>query len=113
MTARTWAAWSLALLLSAVGLVAQMPDARQMSGIPMPSGDVPAGSVSVRLVRGSLADNIAGHPVELRSGEKVQTLKTDSNGRAVFSGIVPGLPNPGRGRRRWRAARVADVCAPA
>ena len=41
---------------------AQMPDARQMSGIPMPTSDVPAGSVSVRLVRGELTNNIVGHP---------------------------------------------------
>ena len=30
----------------------QMPDPRQMAGIPRPVDDLPAGSVSVRLIRG-------------------------------------------------------------
>ncbi len=67
-----------------------MPDARQMSGIPMPSPDVPAGSVSVRLVRGDLSNNIVGHDVELHAGGRVLTVKTDGSGRALFSGIADG-----------------------
>jgi hypothetical protein len=69
---------------------AQMPDARQMSGIPMPTSDVPAGSVSVRLVRGELTNNIVGHPVELHAGARTETAKTDQDGRAVFAGLQPG-----------------------
>ena len=69
---------------------AQMPDARQMSGIPMPTSDVPAGSVSVRLVRGELTNNIAGHPVELHAGARTDRATTDQDGRAVFSGVPPG-----------------------
>jgi hypothetical protein len=82
------------LLCTAAGLAApaaaQMPDARQMSGIPMPTSDVPAGSVSVRLVRGELTNNIVGHRVELHGGAGDQTAVTDENGRAVFSGLAPG-----------------------
>lgn len=69
---------------------AQMPDARQMSGIPMPTSDVPPGSVSVRLVRGELTNNIAGHPVELHAGARTDRATTDQDGRAVFSGVPPG-----------------------
>jgi hypothetical protein len=69
----------------------QMPDPRQMAGIPRPVTDLPAGHVSVRLIRGQLANNIAGHPVEMHAGGKpVNTVKTDENGRAEFSGIAPG-----------------------
>ena len=68
----------------------QMPDARQMSGIPMPTPDVPAGSLSVRLVRGELTNNIAGHRVELHAGARTEAATTDENGRAVFSGLQPG-----------------------
>ena len=68
----------------------QMPDARQMSGIPMPTPDVPAGSVSVRLVRGELTNNIVGHRVELHAGARNEAATTDENGRAVFSGLQPG-----------------------
>jgi hypothetical protein len=68
----------------------QMPDPKQMSGIPRPVTDLPDGAVSVRLIRGSLANNIANHPVELHAGSKVFTQKTDENGRAQFSGLTAG-----------------------
>ena len=69
----------------------QMPDPRQMSGIPRPVTDLPTGHVSVRLIRGQLSNNIQGHPVELHAGEKVlNTVKTDENGRAEFSGVAVG-----------------------
>jgi len=83
--------WCALVLLAPIVAAAQMPDARQMSGIPMPSGDVPPGSVSVRLVRGDLSNNIVGHAVELHIGASVQTMKTDDNGRAIFSGVAPGV----------------------
>jgi hypothetical protein len=67
-----------------------MPDPKQMSGIPRPVDDLPSGSISVRLVRGSLSNNIAGHPVDLHVGAKVQTVKTDENGRAQFDKVPSG-----------------------
>jgi hypothetical protein len=91
MKTLTRIAWCALVLLAPIVAAAQMPDARQMSGIPMPSGDVPAGSVSVRLVRGDLSNNIVGHSVELHAGASVQTMKTDDNGRSVFSGIAAGV----------------------
>ena len=69
-----------------------MPDPKEMSGIPRPVDDLPAGAVSVRLIRGSLSNNITGHPVELRVGPKVITVKTDENGRAEFKDLPPGTP---------------------
>jgi hypothetical protein len=68
----------------------QMPDPKQMSGIPRPVTDLPAGHISVRLIRGQLSNNIQGHPVEMHAGGKVLTVKTDENGRAEFSGVAPG-----------------------
>src|ERR1700704_2838049 len=68
----------------------QMPDPKQMAGIPRPVTDLPEGHVSVRLIRGQLSNNIPGHPVEMHAGSKVITVKTDENGRAEFSGVAPG-----------------------
>jgi hypothetical protein len=68
----------------------EMPDPKQMSGIPRPVTDLPDSAVSVRLIRGSLSNNITNHPVELHVGSKVQTAKTDDSGRAQFSGLTPG-----------------------
>lgn len=82
-------AFLLALLGVAVAAEAQMPDLGAMSGTPLPAGDLPNGTVSVRLVRGDLTNNVAGHPVELH-GALAQTVKTDDSGRAVFSNVPPG-----------------------
>lgn len=68
----------------------QMPDPKQMSGIPRPVTDLPTGHVSVRLIRGQLSNNIPAHPVEMHAGGKVLTVKTDENGRAQFSGVAAG-----------------------
>jgi hypothetical protein len=68
----------------------QMPDAKEMSGIPRPVDDLPAGSISVRLIRGSLSNNIPNHPVQLRVGDRVLTVRTDDAGRAQFDRIEAG-----------------------
>src|SRR5262245_57293490 len=70
----------------------QMPDPKEMSGIPRPVTDLPNGSVSVRLIRGQLSNNLTNHPVELHAGSKVTTVKTDENGRAQFDALARGTP---------------------
>lgn len=81
----------VALVLGVSGLAQiQMPDAREMSGIPRPVDDLAAGTVSVRLIRGDLSNNITGHPVELRVGDAVRTANTDSSGRAEFRNLPAG-----------------------
>ncbi len=67
-----------------------MPDPKQMSGIPRPVDDLPNGAISVRLIRGSLSNNLTGHPVDLHVGSKVITVKTDENGRAEFKDFLTG-----------------------
>jgi hypothetical protein len=67
-----------------------MPDAKEMSGIARPVDDLPNGAISVRLIRGSLSNNLPGRPVELHVGPKVITVKTDENGRAEFKDFITG-----------------------
>jgi len=67
-----------------------MPDPKQMSGIPRPVDDLPKGAISVRLIRGELSNNIAGHPVDLHIGADVKTVKTDESGRAQFNAVPAG-----------------------
>src|SRR6185436_8633232 len=71
-------------------LRAQMPDPRQMAGIPRPVTDLPDGAVSVRLIRGQLSNNIPDFPVELHVGSEVRTARTDEAGRAEFTGLPAG-----------------------
>ena len=93
--------WTSLVLSGAaqVPLGAQMPDPRQMSGVPLPTADVPAGTVTVRVVRGSLSNLIVDQPVEL-SGDVSATAQTNDAGRAEFTGLKPGA--------RLRAATTVD-----
>lgn len=68
-----------------------MPDAKQMSGVPLPTGDVAVGTVTVRVVRGSMANPLQGETVELLGGTSPVTIKTNDAGRAEFTGLAPGL----------------------
>ena len=68
----------------------QMPDPKQMSGIPRPVTDLPDKSISVRVIRGELSNNIPNQPVQLRVGDKVLTAKTDEAGRAQFDNVTAG-----------------------
>ena len=72
-----------------VGAQFQMPDPKEMSGIPRPVTDLPDRTVSVRVIRGDLSKNIANQEVELTVDGKPRTTKTDENGRAEF-GNLPG-----------------------
>ena len=82
-------AWALvALVCSAVA----QPDPRAMSGIPLPVSDLSVGTVSVRVIRGQLSNNIPDQPVELHQGDNVLTAFTDESGRAQFEGLSSGSP---------------------
>jgi len=81
----------LMLVLVAAVASAQMPDPRQMSGMPLPVGDVPVGTVTVRVIRGQLTNPLVGETVELSGpGTAAKTAKTDQSGRAQFNGLAPG-----------------------
>ncbi len=69
---------------------AQMPDPKQMSGIPLPAGDLAPGTVTVRVARGAMTKAIADQAVELSGGPSLLTAKTDGSGRAQFTGLRPG-----------------------
>ena len=77
------------LLCLAASALAQ-PDPRQMSGIPRPDPNLSDGSITVRVIRGSFANNVAGQVVELRAGDRVSTADTDGEGRATFLTLNPG-----------------------
>ena len=87
----------VAVLLVAAGASAQpfagggmqMPDPRQMSGVPLPMGDLPVGTVTVRVARGAVTNPLTGVTVEL-TGAGTKTAPTDAQGRATFTGLPPG-----------------------
>lgn len=67
-----------------------MPDARQMSGVPLPVSELAPGTVTVRVVRGTMTNVIANQDVELTGGPSVMKAKTSEVGRAEFNGLAPG-----------------------
>ena len=69
----------------------EMPDPKEMSGIPLPSRDLADGTISVRLILGVLANNIIDHSIDLRINEEIRTAKTNENGRAQFTEVTPGM----------------------
>lgn len=77
-------------LAGVVGMAAAQPDPRQMSGIPLPDAALPDGTISVRVIRGRLANNVPDQVVELAQGDQVATASTDAEGRAVFLTLNPG-----------------------
>lgn len=91
ITLVTRTVWILALLaLSAVTALAQMPDARQMSGIPRPDPQLATGTVTVRVARGSFANPVDSLTVELSANGTSKQATTNGEGRAEFTGIAPG-----------------------
>jgi hypothetical protein len=86
----TWAMVLLAIAWTAPFPAGAQPDPRQMSGIPLPDPQLPAGTITVRVVRGTLSNNVPDQPVELREGDNVATAVTDAEGRAEFLTLNPG-----------------------
>jgi hypothetical protein len=69
---------------------AQMPDPKQMSGKPLPVGDLTPGTVTARVFRGQLSNPLPGQTVELTGAGAPVTSKTDAAGRATFTSLTPG-----------------------
>lgn len=113
-----------------VTAVAQ-PDPRQMSGLPLPDPQLPDGTITVRVIRGQLTNNVLNHPVELHQGDSVVTSDTNAEGRATFLTLAAGqvyavteldgeriesqrFPIPGRGGIRVMLVGAAgDASIPA
>jgi hypothetical protein len=77
-----------------------MPNLREMSGTPLPDPTMPAGTVSVRVVRGAISNNVPKQPVEFIIDGASRTVETDESGRAQVTGLKPGA--------KVRAVAVVD-----
>ncbi len=80
------------LLLVAATAAAQQPmiDPLQASGLPLPDPQQPAGTITVRVLRGDFAHPQVGHEVTLQGPDGPRTAKTDETAHAVFSGLQAG-----------------------
>ena len=87
---RLLTAFVFALVFQATLGGQQMPDPSQMAGRPLPAPELAAGTVSVRLVREQMGNNISDHDVTLRADDRTLTARTDAQGRAAFPSIAAG-----------------------
>jgi hypothetical protein len=80
------------VLTASLGVSAQvnMPNPAQISGVPLPATDLPAGSVSVRVIRGGFDKNVPDQPVVFTIDGVAKTVKTDAQGRAQVDKIKTG-----------------------
>ena len=69
-----------------------VPEAGQMSGLPLQVGDLAPGIVAVRVIRRNFSENVGNQTVELRVGATGRTVKavTSSDGRAQFEPLAVG-----------------------
>jgi hypothetical protein len=67
-----------------------MPDPSAIAGTPLPAPELPNSTVSVRVVRERMGNNVAGQEVTLLVGGARRTARTDQQGRAQFEGLPPG-----------------------
>jgi hypothetical protein len=67
-----------------------MPDPSAIAGTPLPAPELPDRTVTVRVVRERMGNNVAGQPVTLKVGNETRNATTDNQGRAQFDGLAAG-----------------------
>lgn len=87
-----WVLGAVAYLLFAIAAFAQiaMPDPSLIHGRAIPAADLPTGTVTVRVVREAIGNNVVGQDVRVTAGEATRTAKTDAQGRAEFGDLPQG-----------------------
>lgn len=65
-----------------------MPDPSLIHGKAIPAPDLPNGTVTVRVVREAIGNNIVGQDVRLTVGGAARAAKTDDQGRAEFANLT-------------------------
>jgi hypothetical protein len=68
-----------------------MPDPSLINGKAIPAGELPAGTVTVRVVKESIGNNLPGQTVTVTIAGKTLTAKTDDQGRAEFKDLPQGV----------------------
>ena len=80
------------LCASAASAQVNMPDPSAIAGTPLPAPELPDRTVTVRVVRERMGNNVAGQTVTLKIGTATRTGTTDEQGRAQFEGLAAGTP---------------------
>jgi hypothetical protein len=90
----------IGVALSASINAQQMPDPSQINGKAIPAPELPVATVTVRVVRESIGNNVPQQIVKVTQGSVSRTATTDDEGRAEFKDLPPGSS--------WRAETTVD-----
>ena len=89
--------WVLSLGIGVVGVglahvsaQVAMPEPSLIHGRAIPASELPNGTVTVRVVREAIGNNIAGQDVRVSAGGVTRTAGTDEQGRAEFVDLPVG-----------------------
>jgi hypothetical protein len=90
----------LVLALTVPAAAQQMPDPSLIHGKALPAPELPDGTITVRVVRESIGNDIPDQPVSLTATGRTRTANTDAQGRAQFTNLPVG--------QEGRAAATVD-----
>src|SRR4051812_15132489 len=89
-----WFAWFAgALVLGFAGFAdaqVAMPDPSAINGKALPAGDLQTGTITVRVVREAIGNNVVGQQVTVTVNGETRKAVTDEQGRAEFRGLPAG-----------------------
>jgi hypothetical protein len=80
----------LLVVSAAAAAQQQMPDPSQIHGRAIPAPELPSATVTVRLVRENIGNNVPGQQVIARQGTVTRVANTDDEGRATFKDLPAG-----------------------
>ena len=90
-----------------------MPDPSLIHGRALPAPELPAGTVTVRVVREAIGNNIAGQDVRLTVGGRRATATTDDAGPRRVHGPAAGAEVRAEATVERRSAGVRPFTVPA
>src|SRR6188768_2169845 len=103
------------LVIALVGVAAplsaqvNMPNLKEVSGKALPVPDIPAGSITVRVIRGSLDKNLPNLPVTITVDGKPRTIKTNEAGRVEVHDLKRGAVVKASATVDGEALRSEDI----
>ena len=90
----------IVLAIAAPAMAQQMPDPSLIHGKALPAPELPDGTITVRVVRESIGNDIPNQAVSLTASGRTRTASTDAQGRAQFTNLPVG--------QEGRAAATVD-----
>jgi len=83
--------WILGVVvLCGIASAQDMPDPSLIHGRAIPAAELPAGTVTVRVVREAIGNNVPGQQVRVTVGGTTRSATTDAQGRAEFTDLPKG-----------------------